>query len=157
MLVPIVWFEESAQIPEEAARKFKSMYTDRIRLINLTLLSLFLASLVLLAIDLRLMINTHYWRRFKFVTTSALSGVRENPTGKFRQKEKSNARWHRDTAAYTHTSSESDGGEAEGEDGSDRPPSQAASSALSETMDADHKSVVFIGTEGFPIVIKRQQ
>ena len=66
MLLPIVWFEESAQIPEEAARKFKSLYTNRIRAINLTLLSLFLASLALLAIDLRLMLGANYWRKLKF-------------------------------------------------------------------------------------------
>lgn len=71
MLVPIVWFEESAQIPEEAAQKFRSLYTDRIRLINWTLMSVFLASLVLLAIDLRLMISTRSWRQFKFASVLA--------------------------------------------------------------------------------------
>jgi len=65
MLLPIVWFEESAQIPEEAARKFKSLYTDRVRLINLVLMSIFLASVALLAVDLRLMLGTRYWRRLK--------------------------------------------------------------------------------------------
>lgn len=67
MLVPVVWFEESAMIPEESAKKFRSLYTDRIRLVNIVLLSLFLAALGLLAIDIRL-IAAHYancYRRFK--------------------------------------------------------------------------------------------
>jgi len=59
MLVPVVWFEESALIPEESARKFKSLYTDRIRLINIVLTSLFLAALGLLALDLRLLAGKH--------------------------------------------------------------------------------------------------
>lgn len=59
MLVPLVWFEESALIPEESARKFKSLYTDRIRMVNIILTTLFLAALALLAIDTRLLIN-HY-------------------------------------------------------------------------------------------------
>lgn len=57
MLVPLVWFEESALIPEESARKFKSLYTDRIRMVNIILTTLFLAALALLAIDTRLLIN----------------------------------------------------------------------------------------------------
>lgn len=59
MLVPLVWFEESALIPEETAKKFKSLYTDRIRLFNIVLTSLFLAALGLIAVDLRL-IASHY-------------------------------------------------------------------------------------------------
>lgn len=52
-------------IPDETARKFKSLYTDRIRLVNLALLSLLVASIALLAIDARLLLSTHYWRRFQ--------------------------------------------------------------------------------------------
>lgn len=59
MLIPVVWFEESALIPEESARKFRSLYTDRVRLINLVLTSLFLVSLGLLAVDARLLAS-HY-------------------------------------------------------------------------------------------------
>lgn len=59
MLIPLVWFEESALIPEESARKFKSLYTDRIRMVNIVLTTLFLAALALLAIDMRLLVN-HY-------------------------------------------------------------------------------------------------
>lgn len=57
MLVPLVWFEESALIPEESARKFKTLYTDRIRMVNIVLTTLFLAALALLAIDMRLLVN----------------------------------------------------------------------------------------------------
>lgn len=55
MLVPVVWFEESALIPEESARKFRSLFTERIRTINVVLMTLVLASLGLLAIDARLL------------------------------------------------------------------------------------------------------
>lgn len=55
LLIPLVWFEESALIPEESARKFRSLYTDRVRLINIVLSTLFLAALGLLAINVRLM------------------------------------------------------------------------------------------------------
>lgn len=65
MLIPVVWFEESALIPEESAKKFRTLFTERIRLINFTLVSLLLASLVLLIIDTRLIIASKYWRRFK--------------------------------------------------------------------------------------------
>lgn len=65
MLIPVVWFEESALIPEESAKKFRTLFTERVRLINFTLISLLLASLVLLIIDIRLIIATQYWRRFK--------------------------------------------------------------------------------------------
>lgn len=74
MLVPVVWFEESAMIPEEAARKFKSLYTDRIRMINIALTSLFLAALGLLAVDTRLLIN-QYWRCFNIKMNCKGSGA----------------------------------------------------------------------------------
>lgn len=67
MLVPLVWFEESAQIPEESAQKFKSLYTNRIRLINLILISMLLASIGLIVIDLRLLAASGHWREFKIV------------------------------------------------------------------------------------------
>lgn len=70
MLVPIVWFEESAQIPEEAAQKFRSMYVDKIRLINMILFSLLTASIALLAVDAKLLIATRRWREFKLMRLS---------------------------------------------------------------------------------------
>lgn len=62
MLVPVLWLEESAMIPEEAALKFRSMYTERVRKINLALLSLFAAAILLLLLD---------WRLFASLTSSA--------------------------------------------------------------------------------------
>ena len=67
MLVPIVWFEESALIPEESAQKFRSLYIDRVRLLNWSLVSLLIASILLLLIDARLLITTRYWRQFKLI------------------------------------------------------------------------------------------
>lgn len=45
MLVPVVWFEESALIPEESAKMFRSIYTDKIRLIRTVIGSLFFIAL----------------------------------------------------------------------------------------------------------------
>ena len=73
MLVPVVWFEESALIPEESARKFRSLYTDRIRLVNIVLTSLFLAALGLLAIDARLMAS-YYTNCFTLSSAAATAG-----------------------------------------------------------------------------------
>lgn len=70
MLVPIVWFEESAMIPEESAQKFRSLYLDRVRFVNWTLVSLFLGSILLLLVDARLLIATHYWRQFKLMSSA---------------------------------------------------------------------------------------
>lgn len=85
MLVPVIWFEESAQIPEESAQKFRSLYTDKIRLVNIVLSSLFIAALGLLAIDLRLFMagrKQHGHRCLKFESlckskTSRDSGVQQ--------------------------------------------------------------------------------
>lgn len=63
-----MWFEESAMIPEESARKFRSLYTDRIRIINIVLSSLFVAALGLLAIDARLLASQY--QRFKVTPSS---------------------------------------------------------------------------------------
>lgn len=61
-------------IPEESAKKFKSLYTDRIRLVNIVLTSLFLAALGLLAIDIRLIAN-QYWQCFRFKISSAAAAA----------------------------------------------------------------------------------
>lgn len=87
MLVPVVWFEESAMIPEESAQKFKSLYTNRIRLINLVLFSMFLASILLIAIDLRLLLATNHWREFKIIKLAtsgcqSMSATRPTSTAK---------------------------------------------------------------------------
>lgn len=84
MLVPLIWFEESAIIPEESARKFKSMYTERIRLVNMGLLSLLLASIALLLIDARLLMTTNYWRQLK-LSLAAPEQVATAGTGAGRQ------------------------------------------------------------------------
>lgn len=60
-------------IPEESAKKFKSLYTDRIKMVNIVLITLFLAALGLLAIDLRL-IATHYSHCFQIKMTCAHAG-----------------------------------------------------------------------------------
>lgn len=79
MLVPIIWFEESAMIPEESAQKFRSLYVDRVRFINWTLLSLLAASILLLIVDARLLVSTHYWRRFKLITTASTAATSDSP------------------------------------------------------------------------------
>lgn len=76
MLVPVIWFEESAMIPEESAKKFKSLYTDRIRLVNIILSSLFVAAVGLLAIDARLLASQNSY----FKVTSA--SVQAQSSGK---------------------------------------------------------------------------
>lgn len=73
MMIPVVWFEESALIPEESAKKFRTLYTDRIRIINITLVSLLLTSVVLLIVDARLIIASQYWRKFKVNHSSLMS------------------------------------------------------------------------------------
>lgn len=70
MLVPVIWFEESAMIPEESAQKFKSLYTDRIRMVNIILSSMFVAALGLLAIDARLLASQY--SHFKVTESSDL-------------------------------------------------------------------------------------
>lgn len=90
MLVPVVWFEESAMIPEEAARKFKTLYTDRIRMVNIVLTSLFLAALGLLAIDMRLLVG-HYWRCFNIKMNCKGSGPANVSDSRDHLKESSTA------------------------------------------------------------------
>lgn len=80
MLVPLVWFEESAMIPEESAQKFRSLYTDRIRLVNLVLTTLFLASIGLLAIDARLILAQYNSSQLKWRPTPAADRRRHQST-----------------------------------------------------------------------------
>lgn len=78
MLIPLVWFEESAMIPEESAQKFRSLYTDRIRLVNLVLTTLFLASIGLLAIDARLILTLYNNSQLKWRLTSSSAAPTDN-------------------------------------------------------------------------------
>lgn len=63
MLVPLVWFEESAQITEETAEKFRSNYTDRVRRMNNILLTLLLGSMILFGINLHLLASNRFGRK----------------------------------------------------------------------------------------------
>lgn len=83
MLVPIVWFEESALIPEESAQKFRSLYIDRVRLLNWSLMSLLIASIVLLVIDTRLLITTRYWRQFKLIQVPGFNSGSSGTSGSY--------------------------------------------------------------------------
>lgn len=60
MLVPLVWFEESAQVNEETADKFKSKYRDPIRRVNTLLFSLLVSSILLFAINLHLLVSNKF-------------------------------------------------------------------------------------------------
>lgn len=59
MIVPLVWFEESAMMTEELADKFKSKYRDPIRRVNTILFSLLVSSILLFAINLGLLASSH--------------------------------------------------------------------------------------------------
>lgn len=61
MLVPVVWFEESAMIPEETAKMFKSIYTDKIRLIRTVIGSLFF---IALGVSITALVASHYFANF---------------------------------------------------------------------------------------------
>lgn len=82
MLVPLIWIEESAVIPEESAQKFRSLYTDRIRLVNLVLTTLFLASIGLLAIDARLILALYKNSQLKWRLAAANTNADDDDASK---------------------------------------------------------------------------
>lgn len=79
MLVPLVWFEESAMINEETADKFRSSYTDRVRRMNTILLTLLAGSAILFAINLHLLAVAGFGRnKYKLRPQSLQSNQQQN-------------------------------------------------------------------------------
>lgn len=93
MLVPLVWFEESAMLTEETADKFKSKYRDPIRRVNTILFSLLIGSILLFAVNLRLLAannfgkNVYKWRPGKSEKSEKSTAQIENPNPAMKQRE----------------------------------------------------------------------
>uniref|UniRef100_A0A6G1SEV4 Lysosome membrane protein 2 n=1 Tax=Aceria tosichella TaxID=561515 RepID=A0A6G1SEV4_9ACAR len=153
MLVPIVWFEESAQIPEEAAQKFRSMYVDKIRLINLILFSLLTASVALLAVDAKLLITTRRWREFKLMH---LGGGSNGPNNERPQKPANNdtkARVSGAQADHKHLRSSGSGSKRHRVSESRQPPNDNGGFQSSRRLD---RSLRLAAARPLVVQLKRQ-